>query len=330
MPTKNQNQHAEISLPCSDLVEALEFFTRRMGFRLEMITPAEAPRIAVITGHGVTMRLETCPDKDESGLKEPESPRELIINRFDSNQSWNAGRAGMLYRDLIPGRLGGRFIASHIRIPGGGEVADYVHFHKVRFQMIYCKAGWVRVVYEDQGPPFVLEPGDCVLQPPEIRHRVLESSPGLEVIEISGPATHATYTDHELQLPTARFIPGRLFRDQRFVRHRANQAQWSSQHGGVEFRDLGVAEATDGLAAARVLRSTCTASLTTDSATDADLFCFVLGGEFEIGGLGQENPPLRAGDSALFPAGMRYVLSGGVGSELLEVRLPAMAERPDK
>src|SRR5687767_1472395 len=101
MPTKNQNQHAEISLPCSDLVEALEFFTRRMGFRLEMITPAEAPRIAVITGHGVTMRLETCPDKDESGLKEPESPRELIINRFDSNQSWNAGRAGMLYRDLI-------------------------------------------------------------------------------------------------------------------------------------------------------------------------------------------------------------------------------------
>ena len=46
--------------------------------------------------------------------------------------------------------------------------------------MIYCMKGWVRLVYEDQGEPFLLEPGDCVLQPPEIRHRVLESPPGLD------------------------------------------------------------------------------------------------------------------------------------------------------
>jgi quercetin dioxygenase-like cupin family protein len=41
--------------------------------------------------------------------------------------------------------------------------------------MIYCHRGWVRVVYEDQGEPFVMHPGDCVLQPPGIRHRVLEA-----------------------------------------------------------------------------------------------------------------------------------------------------------
>lgn len=79
---------------------------------------------------------------------------------------------------------------------------DYVHFHKVRFQMIYCYKGWVRVVYEDQGPPLVMRAGDCVLQPPRIRHRVLESSPGLEVIEIGCPAEHETFADHDLQLPT--------------------------------------------------------------------------------------------------------------------------------
>src|SRR5262245_50397922 len=108
--------------------------------------------------------------------------KEFVISRLNAtNDAWYVGRAGMEYRDLIPGRLGGRFIASHIRIPGGGETPDYVHYHKALFQMIYCKAGWVRVVYEDQGPPFALEAGDCVLQPPEIRHRVLESSPGLEV-----------------------------------------------------------------------------------------------------------------------------------------------------
>ena len=111
------------------------------------------------------------------------------------------GRAGMLYRDLIPGRLGGRYIASHITIPDGGPVADWVHYHRVALQMIFVRRGWVRVVYEDQGEPFVMHEGDLVLQPPEIRHRVLESSPGLEVVEISAPALHETFADHELELP---------------------------------------------------------------------------------------------------------------------------------
>ena len=62
----------------------------------------------------------------------------------------------MRYRDLIPDRLGGRFIASHILIPEGGPVADYVHFHHIRFQMIYCYRGWVKVAYEDQGEPMLM------------------------------------------------------------------------------------------------------------------------------------------------------------------------------
>ena len=66
--------------------------------------------------------------------------------------------------------------------------------------MIYVRRGWVRVVYEDQGEPFVMREGDLVLQPPAIRHRVLESSPGLEVIEIGAPAVHATFADHEMEL----------------------------------------------------------------------------------------------------------------------------------
>jgi quercetin dioxygenase-like cupin family protein len=125
----------------------------------------------------------------------------------------------MRYRDLVPGRLGGRLIASHIEIPAGGEVPDYVHFHDIEFQMIFCAAGWVRLVYEDQGEPFVLRAGDCVLQPPLIRHRVLEASAGLEVIEIGGPAEHLTRREHRLELPTTTVHDDRDFRGQRFVRH---------------------------------------------------------------------------------------------------------------
>src|SRR5207237_1333899 len=130
--------------------------------------------------------------------------------------AWGRGRAGMQYRDLIPGRLGGRVIASQIRIPDGGPVADYVHHHRVRFQMIYCRRGWVRVVYEDQGPPFAMREGDCVLQPPGIRHRVLEASRGLEVIEVSAPSDHETFRDHELELPSANERRERVFSGQRF------------------------------------------------------------------------------------------------------------------
>ena len=65
--------------------------------------------------------------------------------------------------------------------------------------MIYVRRGCVKLVYEGQGEPFVMGAGDLVLQPPYIRHRVLESSPGLEVIEIGCPALHKTYSDHDLQ-----------------------------------------------------------------------------------------------------------------------------------
>ena len=144
----------------------------------------------------------------------------------------------MRYRDLIPDRQGGRFIASHIHVPDAGPVPDFVHFHRVAFQMIYCYKGWVRVVYEDQGPPFVLQAGDSVLQPPRIRHRVLESSPGLEVIEIGCPANHETFADHDLPLPTPTARPARDFGGQRFVRHEAAAADWLPfRLDGFECRD---------------------------------------------------------------------------------------------
>lgn len=74
----------------------------------------------------------------------------------------------MAYRGLIPGRLGGAFIASHIRIVEGGPVPDYVHFHGIGFQAIFCRAGWVRVAYEGQRAALVMQPGECVPQPREV------------------------------------------------------------------------------------------------------------------------------------------------------------------
>src|SRR5262245_11435730 len=214
-----------------------------------------------------------------------DSPKSgFVISRLNAtNDAWYVGRAGMEYRDLIPGRLGGRFIASHIRIPGGGETQDYVHYHKALFQMIYCKAGWARVVYEDQGPPFALEAGDCVLQPPEIRHRVLESSAGFEAIEVACPAEYETRADHEMRLPTGEVFPERLFGGQRFALHRAREANWSPWRlDGFEARDIGIAAATNGLAAARVVKSNSAVMAMADGRAGELLFLFVLQGALRV------------------------------------------------
>jgi quercetin dioxygenase-like cupin family protein len=99
---------------------------------------------------------------------------------------------------------------------------------------------------------FLMREGDLVIQPPEIRHRVLENSPGLEVVEVSAPAVHATYADHELELPNGS-NPGRIFGGQRFLHHIAAATPWTPANGG-EAQETEAEVATSGLAEVRTLR----------------------------------------------------------------------------
>lgn len=59
----------------------------------------------------------------------------FVMERSEASGGFHAGRAGLLYRDLLPSRLGGRAIASLIRVTNDGPVTDYVHFHRVAFQV---------------------------------------------------------------------------------------------------------------------------------------------------------------------------------------------------
>lgn len=243
-----------------DLAEAIGRFTNERGYRLDMIFPADNPREALLS------EPPSVAGGFSSGTTIANQPRTIRLKLVNTHEQpsdaaaiseWVTGRAGMEYRDLVPDRLGGRLIASHIRLTTGGPVPDYVHYHKVEFQMIYCYRGRVMVVYEDQGPPFWLGPGDCVLQPPEIRHRVLDAAAGTEVIEIGVPAVHETWVEHEIELPTAESMPDRDFGGQRFVRHIAADTEWKvSDQAGFVSRDTGISKATDGLADVRVIRST--------------------------------------------------------------------------
>ena len=354
-----------VVLPGGDLDTTLAYFVDQLGFRLLSISPADDPTVATIEGHGLRVQLDRGVDRGPGLLRLPVSPTDavtssdgtlvapngtlielvaddppleipplqpsLVITTADGSGRWVTGRAGMQYRDLLPDRLGGRFIASHIAIPDGGPVPDYVHHHRIRFQLIFCHRGWVRVVYEDQGPPFVLQAGDCVLQPPGIRHRVLEASPGLQVVELSCPAEHVTLLDHELTLPTAQAQPDRDFGGQRFVRHQAASATWQpSWLPGFDARDTGIGRATDGLAGVRVLRPDPSAhQASVPVAHEGELlFLFVLQGEVELRLSGSPDEPtvhaLHEADAVAVPAGLPFELVGPTGDlELLEVALPA-------
>lgn len=352
-------QGAQIVVPCWQFDATFATLTEQLGFRIDSIFPADAPTTAVVYGFGVTLRLEARSDGHtgtrvalllvtdrpplmahvpdltiewlQSGapIEIPEGKQEFVITRMCDADSWRTGRAGMQYRDLIPGRFGGRFVASHIRIPTGGPVPDYVHFHRVRFQMIFCKAGWVRVVYEDQGEPFVMHAGDCVLQPPGIRHRVLDASAGLEVIELGCPAIHETVADHLLSLPTATVSPRREFSGQRFVRHIAADARWEPWRWlgtttiGFEARDCGIGLATAAFASAHVVRTQASAATPPAAHRGELLFLFVLNGALQLSGASLGDHTLMAGDCVTIPAGSEISLRAATEVEFLEVALPA-------
>jgi len=346
---------AEMLLPAGKLADTLAFFVGALGFRIETIFPAEEPEVASLSGHGMRLRLSpeggdpgtlrllcddlgpaqdrllVAPNGTRIELIERDAPivvptlkPSFVMTRAKDGPLPGAGRAGMIYRDLIPDRQGGRFIASHIALPEGGPVADWVHFHKIKFQMIFCRRGWARLVYEDQGPPFLMRAGDCVLQPPRIRHRVLESSPGFEVVEIGCPALHETLADHDMPLPTGRLLPERDFGGQVFLHHSAAGAPWVA-HGGFERRDTGMAEATRGIADAYVLRPAGSDRLASPAHDGELLFGFVLEGSAVLERDGDH--ALGDGDAFVIPAGEPWGLrEGSRDLELLQVIAPVAVQ----
>ena len=352
-------RRAEIRVPSAEFDADMRFFVDALGFRLDRIWPADAPAFAALSGHGTAILLEqrtdaapvalrlyvddpaafaggevelTTPGGHRISVEDanpplviPETAHKFVVRRLADSDSWVIGRAGMHYRDLIPDRLGGAIIASHIRIADAGPVDDMVHYHTVGFQLIFCHRGWVRLVYEDQGPPFVLGAGDCVIQPPEIRHRVLESSAGFEVIEIGVPAEHMTSIDHEMELPTPHLRPDREFQGTKFVLHREKDAAWGPWRiPGFEARETGIGEATKGIAGVQVARRVPGVAVPTAEHDGDIVFGFVREGAMALAVDGHPRCDLAAGDAFVLPPHVRVGIHAPSDHlEFLEVALPA-------
>jgi mannose-6-phosphate isomerase-like protein (cupin superfamily) len=182
----------------------------------------------------------------------------------------------------------------------------------------------VRVAYEGQGEPLLMQAGDCLLQPPLIRHRVMDSSAGAEVVEICAPAQHITIADRSMALPNSELQPGRDFDGQQFVFHVAAHAAWAPWRvPGYEVQDTGIGTATAGLAGVRVVRPVAEGAPVHQAHASEFCFYFVLSGSVSLSAQGQTYR-LTSDDSITLPDGAPYTLSEPSGDlTLLEVTLPA-------
>ena len=150
--------------------------------------------------------------------------------------------------------------------------------------MIYCYKGWVKAVYEDQGEAFIMNEGDCVLQPPHIRHQVLECSDNFEVIEVGSPAEHKTLVDHDMSLPTKEIdrIETLAVKNLFFTKNSPENIPLLIRQDGFQVRDTKISEATAGLASVVALTKS-DQSLQTNLTHNYDvLFLFVLWGKINI------------------------------------------------
>ena len=97
------------------------------------------------------------------------------------------------YRDLgIAAATGGLCQAHVIRlVPPVTDEVRKRHLHETELQMIYVLKGWVKNEFEGQGEQLMRQ-GSCWLQPPGIKHTVLDYSDDCEVLEIIIPADFKT------------------------------------------------------------------------------------------------------------------------------------------
>ncbi len=118
----------------------------------------------------------------------------FVANHLNPDAFEGGLRSYAKYRDLgIAAATNGLARAHVIKMipPCDPALVSKRHYHDVEFQMIYVLKGWIKGEYEGAGIVTMRE-GSCWLQPPKIKHAVLDYSDDCELLEIILPADFAT------------------------------------------------------------------------------------------------------------------------------------------
>ena len=138
---------------------------------------------AAKTRAGRAARTKTAPRKQA-----------FVVSHHEPNAFEKGLRRYAHYRDLgIAAATKGLARAHVIKMIPPCDPAEVSkrHFHDVDFQMVYVLKGWIKGEYEGAGEVMMRE-GSCWLQPPKIKHTVIDYSDDCELLEIIMPADFAT------------------------------------------------------------------------------------------------------------------------------------------
>jgi quercetin dioxygenase-like cupin family protein len=122
--------------------------------------------------------------------------RFTVSHHRDEDFRTDGLRAYAAYRNLgIDAATDGMVVAQVVRFvpPCRPEEVSKLHYHDVDFQMVYVLKGWMTSEFEGQGA-ITMRAGSCWIQPPRIKHKVVDYSDDCEVLEIVLPAEFETVT----------------------------------------------------------------------------------------------------------------------------------------
>jgi hypothetical protein len=158
-------------------------------------TPAKAARKAAPQASEKVKNQKTTASKKPG--KPPKinwGPQQFMVSHLKDGIFKAGLRAYAQYRDLgVEKATSGAVQAHVIRLKGkcNPKVVSIPHYHGVQFQMVYFLKGWMVGEYEGFGR-VKMTAGSCWIQPPGIRHTVLDYSPDCEMVEIILPAKFKT------------------------------------------------------------------------------------------------------------------------------------------
>lgn len=134
------------------------------------------------------------PVRTGSALKTKVTAQRFAVNHLNERDFKRDGlRPYAKYRDLGIAKATGGLAQAHVirLVPPCTDEVRKRHTHAVELQLIYVLKGWIRNEFEGHGEHLMRE-GTCWLQPPNIKHTVLDYSDDCEMLEIIVPAKFDT------------------------------------------------------------------------------------------------------------------------------------------
>jgi mannose-6-phosphate isomerase-like protein (cupin superfamily) len=145
------------------------------------------------TSSKLSARRRVAAARGKSKAKAAPRKQTFVASHLNPNAFEGGLRSYAKYRDLgMAAATNGLAQAHVIKMipPCDPAVVSKRHYHDVEFQMIYVLKGWIKGEYD--GDIVTMREGSCWLQPPKIKHTVLDYSHDCELLEIILPAEFDT------------------------------------------------------------------------------------------------------------------------------------------